>query len=96
VENLEGTATMTDFLGRQRRPIDDEERAMLMAHASSQHVYDPACPACRTYRTPDGVSLLGDYSAPEGGLPTAPPGDIGTHQGAIKPDIPTFKWRRRP
>jgi hypothetical protein len=27
-----------------------------------------------------------------GGLPTAPPGDIGTDQGAVKPDIPSFKW----
>jgi hypothetical protein len=26
------------------------------------------------------------------GLPTAPPGDIGTHQGAVPPDIPKFKW----
>ena len=26
------------------------------------------------------------------GLPTAPPGDIGTFQPAVMPDIPTFRW----
>jgi hypothetical protein len=29
-----------------------------------------------------------------GGLPTAPPGPIGTDQGAVKPDIPRFRWRK--
>lgn len=28
-----------------------------------------------------------------GGVPTAPPGPVGTPQGAVKPDVPVFKIR---
>jgi hypothetical protein len=38
---------------------------------------------------PDVVQYQGQ------GLPTAPPGDIGTFQPAVKPDIPTFRWPRK-
>lgn len=29
-----------------------------------------------------------------GGLPTAPPADIGTDQGAVRPDVPSFRRPR--
>ena len=37
---------------------------------------------------PDVVQYQGQ------GLPTAPPGDIGTHQGAV-PDVPRFRWPKK-